>query len=106
MSDDLAAPLCPRCRIALVMSDRAGIEIDYCPRCRGVWLDRGELDKILERSAAYTTAERPASPAASAWTQPSSSSQGWQDRPHTHDERGKHDDRHGRRRSWLREIFD
>jgi len=36
------------------MADRQGIEIDYCPSCRGVWLDRGELDKIIERSAAYT----------------------------------------------------
>ena len=36
------------------MADRQGIEIDYCPKCRGVWLDRGELDKIIERSAAYT----------------------------------------------------
>ena len=36
------------------MADRQGIEIDYCPACRGVWLDRGELDKIVERSAAYT----------------------------------------------------
>jgi hypothetical protein len=43
--------LCPACRIDLVMSDRQGIEIDYCPKCRGVWLDRGELDKIIERSA-------------------------------------------------------
>ena len=43
--------LCPTCRIDLVMSDRQGIEIDYCPKCRGVWLDRGELDKIIERSA-------------------------------------------------------
>lgn len=36
------------------MADRQGVEIDYCPKCRGVWLDRGELDKIIERSAAYT----------------------------------------------------
>jgi Zn-finger nucleic acid-binding protein len=36
------------------MADRQGIEIDYCPNCRGVWLDRGELDKIVERSASYT----------------------------------------------------
>jgi hypothetical protein len=35
------------------MSDRNGIEIDYCPQCRGVWLDRGELDKIIERSMQY-----------------------------------------------------
>lgn len=42
---------CPVCKEAqLVMSDRQGIEIDYCPECRGVWLDRGELDKIIERS--------------------------------------------------------
>lgn len=41
---------CPSCNVALVMSDRNGIEIDYCPDCRGIWLDRGELDKIIERS--------------------------------------------------------
>jgi uncharacterized protein YbaR (Trm112 family) len=44
--------LCPVCRVDLVMSERQNIEIDYCPKCRGVWLDRGELDKIIERSAA------------------------------------------------------
>lgn len=43
---------CPRCGVGLLMTDRQGIEIDYCPTCRGVWLDRGELDKIIERSAA------------------------------------------------------
>lgn len=43
---------CPTCHVDLVMSDRSGVEIDYCPRCRGVWLDRGELDKILERAGA------------------------------------------------------
>lgn len=42
---------CPVCKIDLLMSERQGIEIDYCPKCRGVWLDRGELDKIVERSA-------------------------------------------------------
>ena len=41
-------PICPD--TSLVMTDRSGIEIDYCPTCRGVWLDRGELDKIIERS--------------------------------------------------------
>ncbi|HEY0678048.1 MAG TPA: zf-TFIIB domain-containing protein [Chitinophagaceae bacterium] len=44
---------CPNCNETLVMADRSGIEIDYCPNCRGVWLDRGELDKILERSAEH-----------------------------------------------------
>lgn len=49
---------CPICREPdLVMADRQGIEIDYCPQCRGVWLDRGELDKIIERTAAQSPAE-------------------------------------------------
>lgn len=42
---------CPNCDINLVMTDRNGVEIDYCPECRGIWLDRGELDKIIERSS-------------------------------------------------------
>lgn len=43
---------CPVCKdVNLKMTDRQGVEIDYCPECRGVWLDRGELDKIIERSA-------------------------------------------------------
>lgn len=45
---------CPMDGAQLVMSDRNGVEIDYCPTCRGVWLDRGELDKIIERSGAST----------------------------------------------------
>lgn len=46
---------CPICTDeSLVMTDRQGIEIDYCPQCRGVWLDRGELDKIIERSSTAT----------------------------------------------------
>ena len=48
---------CPTCPEAvLVMADRSGIEIDYCPTCRGVWLDRGELDKIIERNTAAPAA--------------------------------------------------
>lgn len=44
---------CPVCEgVDLVMSERQGVEIDYCPRCRGIWLDRGELDKILEKASA------------------------------------------------------
>jgi uncharacterized protein len=41
---------CPVCRIELKIADRQGVEVDYCPQCRGVWLDRGELDKIIDRS--------------------------------------------------------
>ena len=43
---------CPKCNVSLSMSDRQGVEIDFCPQCRGVWLDRGELDKIIERAGA------------------------------------------------------
>jgi len=43
---------CPIDGSELVLAERAGVEIDYCPKCRGVWLDRGELDKIIDRSAA------------------------------------------------------
>lgn len=44
---------CPNCNETLVMADRQGVEVDYCPKCRGVWLDRGELDKIIERAASF-----------------------------------------------------
>jgi len=51
---------CPICTdMHLLMSDRHGIEIDYCPQCRGVWLDRGELEKLIERSATALTGEVP-----------------------------------------------
>jgi Zn-finger nucleic acid-binding protein len=50
---------CPNCQVNLVMTDRSGIEIDYCPECRGVWLDRGELDKIIERSVPNMRPEKP-----------------------------------------------
>lgn len=48
---------CPNCQATLVMSERQGIEIDYCPQCRGVWLDKGELDKIIERSASSQSSQ-------------------------------------------------
>ena len=51
---------CPIDGTQLVMADRAGVEIDYCPQCRGVWLDRGELDKIIERSAPQQAVSQPA----------------------------------------------
>ncbi len=56
--------LCPVCRVDLVLADRQGIEIDYCPQCRGIWLDRGELDKIIERNSSYENARSaPGTPA-------------------------------------------
>lgn len=51
---------CPVDSTLLTMSERNGVEIDYCPVCRGVWLDRGELDKILDRAAAEAGPARPA----------------------------------------------
>lgn len=44
---------CPKCNATLLMSEKKSVEIDYCPECRGVWLDRGELEKIIERSAEH-----------------------------------------------------
>jgi Zn-finger nucleic acid-binding protein len=93
--------LCPACRVDLVMSERQKIEIDYCPNCRGVWLDRGELDKIIERSAIETGQMRPRN------VQPDAN------RPR--DDEGSHRDEyrssghHGggyRRKSWMQELFD
>ena|SRR5690606_6127100 len=54
---------CPVCKeVDLTMSSRQNIEIDYCPQCRGVWLDRGELDKLIERSTEEAAAQVPAAP--------------------------------------------
>lgn len=46
---------CPTCNISLLVSDRQGVDVDYCPQCRGIWLDRGELDKITKKSAPSET---------------------------------------------------
>jgi Zn-finger nucleic acid-binding protein len=48
---------CPNCEETLVMTERQGVEIDYCPKCRGVWLDKGELDKIIEKSASAQSSQ-------------------------------------------------
>ena len=77
---------CPTCPDSvLAMSERQGVEIDYCPQCRGVWLDRGELDKPIELSASPV--------------------QSMQDsRPRHSDFESR--DHQRRRKSWLGEIFD
>jgi uncharacterized protein len=54
---------CPTCEVDLSIADRQGIELDYCPRCRGVWLDRGELDKLIALAAIQTSATRVANDA-------------------------------------------
>ena len=53
---------CPLCNVELTRSERQGIEIDSCPKCRGVWLDRGELDKIIERAAPQEAPRQQAAP--------------------------------------------
>ena len=102
---EVAAMACPVCRVPLAMSDRQGIEIDYCPQCRGVWLDRGELDKIVERSAgdaAPAPAPRSAAPA------PASPSRGYDDDRYRQGGGGYgHGGKpHKRPKNWLTEIFD
>lgn len=79
---------CPNDNTTLVMTDRSGVEIDYCPECRGVWLDRGELDKIIERSS-----------------QQSQGSQTNQYREDTHS-RGQEYQKPRKKESFLGDLFD
>jgi Zn-finger nucleic acid-binding protein len=78
------------------MTERQGIEIDYCPQCRGVWLDRGELDKIIERSTA-----EPFDPRQTAYERRSPGAHRWDEGD---EERSRH--RVHRRKSFLGELFD
>lgn len=50
---------CPHCEVPLMMAERKGVEIDFCGQCRGVWLDKGELDKIIDLTVAERAAARP-----------------------------------------------
>lgn len=101
---------CPTCRVDLVMTERQGIEIDYCPKCRGVWLDRGELDKIIERSATdneiYKPAQVETSAAQSAYqSQPLPA----QDQYHGHGGHGRGGHGHAmthRKHGFLSRLFD
>ncbi|MFC4254139.1 zf-TFIIB domain-containing protein [Croceibacterium xixiisoli] len=115
-ASEVAAMSCPVCRVPLAMSDRQGIEIDYCPQCRGVWLDRGELDKIIERSVpqAVPYTEQPAqrAPQPSAPLHGSGNGDPWRASNMTHggyghgDHDGYRSKPHKKRKSWLEEIFD
>ena len=90
-AEAVSAMLCPVCHVGLAMTDRQGVEIDYCPQCRGVWLDRGELDKIIERSG------QGAAPVAAP-------------QPHYRPDRDYRDDgryyQKKRKKSFLEELFD
>ena len=93
---------CPVCTVDLLMTDRNGIEVDYCPRCRGIWLDRGDLDTIIERS----TGEQDRRPGPST-TQHSEPAADCSSGSHGERRGGHHGGGHGRRgRSWLRDLID
>jgi Zn-finger nucleic acid-binding protein len=87
---------CPNDGTALVMTERSGVEIDYCPKCRGVWLDRGELDKIIDRSESQAPAARSVPETA---RQPEPHRSYGDDRHHTKPYRKK-------REGFLGDIFD
>jgi Zn-finger nucleic acid-binding protein len=91
---------CPVDGTTLVMSERSGIEIDYCPTCRGVWLDRGELDKIIERNAQQQQAAAPQPPQA-----PQAPQAPWPPQQ-PHYGHGYHGKPYKRRKSFLEELFD
>jgi Zn-finger nucleic acid-binding protein len=94
---------CPIDSTDLQMTERQGIEIDYCPTCRGIWLDRGELDKLIERSASFGgRTEPPAEPARERPPAPRDP----RDRPRVDDDDYDRDYRRPRRRSFLDDLFD
>lgn len=87
---------CPHCPDStLVMAERQGVEIDYCPACRGIWLDRGELDKLLDRAATHSAP--PSAPVAQYRKQPDFDDS---------DFRGGQRHHRSHKKSWLSEIFD
>ncbi|MBC2836312.1 zf-TFIIB domain-containing protein [Paragemmobacter straminiformis] len=98
---------CPVDNETLVMADRNGVEIDYCPKCRGVWLDRGELDKIIDRAASAPAAAAAAPAPQARAPQPPQPPQGYAPDPRYRDD---DDYRHGykrkKRESFLGELFD
>ena len=83
---------CPTCNVDLAIADRSGVEIDYCPNCRGIWLDRGELDKIIDRSSQNDrSTARPEGPSPR----------------HTPREDPRHyDDKRKKKGSFLEDLFD
>jgi Zn-finger nucleic acid-binding protein len=116
MSDPINAKpkmLCPRCAVTLTLGERQGIEIDYCPQCRGVWLDSGELDKLIERNLGTVAPATPRAAegtfTASPWLMPGAHpvehGSGFDPRSDGYDDHYR-DARHGRRRSWIERLFD
>ena len=93
---------CPVCDVTLVISSREGIEIDHCPQCRGVWLDRGELDKIIDRAAPSVVGSQQAA------APPPAQPRYRDEDSYRRDEGYRRDDDYKRRkrRSFLDDLFD
>lgn len=104
---------CPVDGTQLVMTERSGVEIDYCPQCRGVWLDRGELDKIVERATPAVALQEPAREAPRRDDHREPRREEYRGEPRRDEYRGEHRS-HGhddyykkkKRRSLLDDIFD
>jgi uncharacterized protein len=93
---------CPTCPdTSLVMTDRQGVEIDYCPACRGIWLDRGELDKLLDWAGNAAAHSIPATQTPVAM-QHNRQQSGFEDSDYRDGQR----QHRMRKKSWLNEIFD
>lgn len=92
---------CPSCSTELKMSERSGIEIDYCPQCRGVWLDKGELDKIIDRSGSESMP---------AQKRNDDSDNRYREREKDYDKSKHYDDEkhygHRKKKSFLGDLFD
>jgi len=109
---------CPNDGATLTMSERGGVEIDYCPECRGVWLDRGELDKILDRAAAEmpaappSAAPAPAAPPPQEYRQQEYRQQEYRQQPRYQEQSGyssggQYQGRRPKKKEhWLSELFD
>jgi Zn-finger nucleic acid-binding protein len=96
---------CPVCvDQQLSISSREGVEIDFCPQCRGVWLDRGELDKIIDRVGPTSAAPVPAPPRDDRYRDDDRPRYDDRDRPRSDDR--YRDDKKRRRKSFLEDIFD
>lgn len=116
--------VCPSCGETLLMTERLSVQIDYCPKCRGIWLDRGELEKIIDRVEQEAMANRPAAaapqpvqPAQPARQEPPSAyippmpvppaqAQVVVVRHDDDDDYYKYGHKHKKRKHWLGEVFD
>ncbi|MFF1252419.1 zf-TFIIB domain-containing protein [Pseudarthrobacter sp. NPDC058329] len=108
---------CPVDSVELMMTERSGVEIDYCPQCRGVWLDRGELDKILDRAADMSgpAPARPSTPAPGMAPpplypnfEPRRDQRGYDERRYGKQGYDRDNDRrrHKKKEGWLGDLFD